>query len=214
MDKLDEYASPKTTEYSVRCLKITSGTSTASTTSSSTSQTNTGNTSGNTTTTQGNNTTTNTQNTTTPTVNNTPICSTGDTNNWNCNSASKLNPRACLKDGNNTALENSDGIQWGNGGSTTESQKVYIQAWKNSDATNLTFNDSTGVATWGSASLPSAKCKIKYAIAASCGPNAGKNVRENSPSSPDNCAVGTFKKTYQYNGGTQFEPYYDFVYNS
>ncbi len=35
-----------------------------------------------------------------------------DKNNWNCNTTSKLNPRACLKNGNNTALENIDGIQW------------------------------------------------------------------------------------------------------
>ncbi len=80
-----------------------------------------------------------------------------------------------MKHGTKTALLYIDNIS-GNAGYGTASQKAYISAWVNSDVANLTFDDSVGLATWGSSNDPQLKCKIAYAIDAVCGSVAGKPV--------------------------------------
>lgn len=118
-------------------------------------------------------------------------CTSSYDTNWNCNTTSTSNPNACLKNGNNIALKYTTGIRWWDGWYTTASQKAYINAWNNDDATNLVFDDSTWWARWWSAADPNVRCKIQYIVNGVCGSNTTKKfgIGEFSSTDPNNCNV-------------------------
>lgn len=143
-----------------------------------------------------------------------PGCTDYNNMNWNCSPTSEINPLSCRKYGNNIPLENINylqssggGIQWDRGGTTPESQKVFIRTWTNTDVTNLQFDDATGWATWGSSSNPTARCKIRYAVTATCGSAAWQPINRDpsigfrmGADTPNLCSRGAWKQTMKSNG--------------
>ena len=193
-NKIDEYASPKTTEYSVRCIKDTGVWSSLNDSTWNVYASGSVN------------STSNTVNATNP--NPTVPAPSNALSASDTIGTTEENPKACLLF--NTQYQARDQ-------KLLKINKIYTKAeistYKNSDSTNLAFDDSTWWATWGSSADSSIVCKVKYPVDAVCGSVAWTLVSYGGISSttPNTCSVGKYAKTYKYNGGNQFEPYYDYL---
>jgi hypothetical protein len=75
--------------------------------------------------------------------------------------------------------------------------KAYISEWQNADLTNEKFDDTNGLATWGTLSDLSVKCKKQYPLKAVCGSLVNQPIAYGSSLSSDTantCSVGKFKQ--------------------
>jgi hypothetical protein len=144
-------------------------------------------------------------------------CANGSSNpNWTCavssGNQSKNNPYSCGWFGNiNDAWYESDIDQ--------------SKLCRNGTKMQMNINRATNIITWycaNESTKESVRCAGKIKVDGACGTAAGKpapydyndRIKIFTATNPALCSKGGYIKTYKYNGGTQFEPYYDYLIES
>jgi hypothetical protein len=132
---------------------------------------------------------------------------------WSCpGSTSRSNPPTCYVPTINSEVRESD--------LTNANALCYPGYGGPRQVLGLSINQNNSTVTWfcgetkSDGSKKSEACAAKLKVNATCGSQAGTPIRREEFSlknTPNLCSKWVPVKTYKYNGGTQFEPYYDYL---